>query len=598
MRSLMCWCLLLFVLTGCAHLGSDQTSSKSGQREASSPEGSQSQSGVVNPATSITGESTLHAPFSSPDPAQPLEQEVTESPDSETGKAAVLSRQELEALQAESEIQFELDIKETDILEDYFRYYSKEKHHVFQNWLKRAEHYLPYIRKVFTDKGLPQDLVFLPFAESGFNSLAYSHAGAAGMWQFMPATGRSFGLEFNWWVDERRDPYKSTVAAAEYLKQLYERFGDWYLVLAAYNAGGGHVSQAMRRSGASDYFDLASSRQLHSETSRYVPKFLAVLKIVRNLEALGFESLSWDAPEKPNSVRVAPGTDLAALAGAVGLNWSEFQNLNPFLRRTAAPPDNRLHIYLPQQKMAAAKKFLASIKSVAQKGVHRYRIRPGDSWWQLSRRFNVPVAALKQFNQASSNTLRPGQWVLIPGQQGGNDAGGDVGPGGIYTVKSGDTLWAIARSLGVSLPDLHRANPDLSAKQLSVGQKIRLPGQTSTRRIASRRANYEIKSGDTLWSIAQRYDLSLSSLVQANGLNKEAPLTVGTQLYIPDMSYAQQTQAQESARRARVHYQVRKGDNVWSIARKFGVSPKQVMDWNSLSSQDLIHPGDTLTIYR
>ncbi|MBS3779345.1 MAG: LysM peptidoglycan-binding domain-containing protein [Desulfovermiculus sp.] len=590
------WCLLFLLFTGCAHLGSDQP--PSGQKKTQSGQASQSASSVSDPAFSLIQKPALQPSDSDADPAQPLEKEVTETPHSESWRASNLSREELQALRAEPEIRFELDIKDTQLIEDYFIYYSKKHHHVFQDWLKRAEQYLPYIRKVFTEKGLPQDLVFLPFAESGFNSLAYSPAGAAGMWQFMPATGRMLGLKFNWWVDERRDPYKSTRAAAEYLQQLYERFGDWYLVLAAYNAGGGNVSRAMRRSGSKDYFNLASSRQLPNETCRYVPKFLAVLKIVRNLEELGFEPLSWDAPEDPGSIQVPAGTNLAALADAVGLKWSKFQALNPSFRRTTAPPDGQPRVYVPKQKLAAAKAFASKSKSVAQKGVHRYRIRAGDSWWRLSRRFNVPLAALKQFNQTSSNTLRPGQWVLIPGHQGGKKWGENVASPGVYTVKSGDTLWGIARSLGVGIQDIDQANPGLSARHLSVGQKIRLPNQVSTRRIASKRANYEVKSGDTLWGIAQKFNLSLSSLVQANGLNKNTPLQVGSQLYIPDMGHAQQVRAKESARKARVHYQVQKGDNIWSIARKFGVSPQQVMEWNRLSSQDIIHPGDTLTIYR
>lgn len=595
MRYFLFWCVLSIVLTGCAHMGPEKSASPRSKQSDVSLDRTASQ--IQSSADARATESTLNIPVAHKDMGQPLEEEVTHPPSSETAEGTVLTAQEREALQSEAEIHFELDIKETDILQDYFIYYSKNKHHIFQRWLKRAEQYLPYIRKVFTDKGLPQDLVFLPFAESGFNPLAYSHAGAAGMWQFMPATGRMFGLEFNWWVDERRDPYKSTVAAAEYLKQLYERFEDWYLVLAAYNAGGGHVSQAMRRSGASDYFDLASSRVLHNETCRYVPKFLAVLKIVRNLEALGFEPLNWDAPTEPHSIQVQPGTDLAALAHAVGLNWSGFQAKNPSFRRAAAPPDGKAQVYLPPQKIAAAKKFLATSTTLAAKGVHRYRIRPGDSWWTLSRRYDVPLQALKRFNQSNTNTLHPGQWVLIPGQDTGTGQRSGFVPGSTYVVKSGDTLWAIAQSMDIPVQALQNANPGLSAQHLSVGQKIQLPGQTATRRFASRRANYSVKSGDTLWGIAQRFNLSLSSLVQANGLNKNAPLKVGTQLYIPDMGHAQQTETRKTARQARIQYHVQKGDNIWSIARKFGVRPAKVMEWNKVSSRDLIHPGDTLTIY-
>lgn len=554
------------------------------------PGSAQTQSGTV------PGESGLNIP-SAHDLGQPLEEEVTHSPHPEAAADIRLSEEEKRALMTEAEIHFELGIKETDVLQDYFLYYSKKHHHVFQRWLKRAEPYLPYIRKVFTKKGLPQDLVFLPFAESGFNPLAYSHAGAAGMWQFMPATGRRFGLTCNWWVDERRDPYQSTLAAAEYLKQLYERFEDWYLVLAAYNAGGGHVSKAMRRSGSSDYFDLAASNVLHKETCRYVPKFLAVLKIVQNLEALDFEPLRWDAPAEPNVLRVQPGTDLVGLAQAVGLSWSEFQAQNPSYRRTASPPSESSPVYLPGPKIAAAKRFLASDSKRASGGIHRYQIRPGDTWWRLSRRFDVPVPSLKQFNQTTSNTLHPGQWVLIPCLEGTSGPRKNFEPGPTYVAKSGDTLWGIARSMGTSVQALQQANPGLSARKIAVGQKITLPGHSSTRQIASRRSNYTVKSGDTLWGISQRFDLTLSTLVQANGLSQHAPLKVGTQLYIPDIGQAQQAKTRKNARQARINYHVQKGDSIWSIARKFGVKPDQIMEWNKLSSRDLIHPGDTLTIF-
>lgn len=601
MRVVLCWFVMCLFLAGCAHVGQKKSDPHRSEKISAEQETGSVQSPPRHPEPSAPGSLFQDAPDSASSiraPAQPLEKEVTDPPSSETTSGTILTPEEMQALQTEPEINFELDIKETDILEDYFISYSKQNHHVFQKWLKRAEQYLPYIRKVFTDMGLPQDLVFLPFAESGFNPMAYSRSGAAGMWQFMPATGRMFGLESNWWIDERRDPYKSTQAAAEFLKKLYSQFEDWYLVLAAYNAGDGHVSRAMRRSGESNYFDLAATRQLHNETCRYVPKFLATLKIVRNLEKLGFEPLTWDAPAEPDSVTIRPGTDLAGLADAVGLSWSRFKALNPAFRRSAAPPDKEYQIYLPDNKLAAAQRYLSQAKHTASKGVHRYRIRPGDSWWQLSRRFDIPLVELKKFNQRSSNTLRTGEWVLIPGADRRVFQSPGVLPGSSYVVQSGDTLWDIARKLDITVSSLQKANPGIAASRLSVGKSLKLPGQVKTRRIASSRSNYEVRSGDTLWGIARRFDLSLSTLVQANGLNPDRTLKAGVQLYIPDMSSAQRSQTRQTAQRARIHYQVKKGDNVWSIARKFGVSAQKVLKWNKLSARDVIRPGDTLTIYR
>lgn len=598
MRVVLCWFIMCLFLSGCAHVGKKSDPHKAEKTPGAQEDASEQPPPHIDTSAPASLQEGPEAASSIRVQAQPLEKEVTDPPSSQTTRATILTPEEMQALKTEPEISFELDIKETDILEDYFISYSKQNHHVFQKWLKRAEKYLPYIRKVFTDKGLPQDLVFLPFAESGFNPMAYSRSGAAGMWQFMPATGRMFGLESNWWIDERRDPYKSTRAAAEFLKKLYSQFEDWYLVLAAYNAGDGHVSRAMRRSGESDYFDLAAARHLHNETCRYVPKFLATLKIVRNLEKLGFEPLNWDAPAEPSSVTVKPGTDLAGLAEAVGLTWSRFKALNPAFRRSAAPPDKEYDIYLPDNKLAAAQRFISQAKHTASKGVHRYRIRSGDSWWQISRRFDIPLAELKRFNQRSSNILRPGQYVLIPGASRGGAHSPGVSPGSSYVVQSGDTLWGIARKLDIAVSSLQKANPGINASRLSVGQDLKLPGHATTRRIASSRSNYEVRSGDTLWGIARRFDLSLSTLVQANGLNPDRPLKAGTRLYIPDMSSAQQHQASQSAQKARIHYQVKKGDNVWSIARKFGVSAQKVLKWNKLSARDVIRPGETLTIYR
>ena len=207
-----------------------------------------------------------------------------------------LTEQEKKALASRGAIQFNLDVADNEEVQMFLQYFTMDKKGTMEKWLQRAEPHLPYVRAVLASYNLPPDLIVLPFIESGYSTMAYSPVGAGGMWLFMPYTGRRFGLTVNWWVDERRDPYKSTVAAAKYLTKLYQMFGDWNLALAAYNAGEGKISRVMAASGQCDFFDIAKDpKLLKEETRHYVPKFLAVLKIFQNLNSLGFRKINWQA---------------------------------------------------------------------------------------------------------------------------------------------------------------------------------------------------------------------------------------------------------------------------------------------------------------
>lgn len=540
------------------------------------------------------------------DLTQPLEKEVTEAPPRpESYEIGPMDKEAVKALQSEPEIDFELDIKETKTLEYYFEFYTKTNHTSFQRWLKRAEPFLPYIRKVFTEKGLPQDLVFLPFAESGFNPWAYSRAGAAGLWQFIPGTARMYDLDVNWWIDERRDPYLSTIAAANYLSTLHERFQDWYLALAAYNCGEGRVSRALKRSEGSSYYDISQShRYLAQETRNYIPKFLAILKIVRNLESLGFEPLDWGAPKTPNRIAVKGGTDLLALTRHLGLDWDAFRKMNPAFRRQASPPDRDCPIYLESRLISRARAFLDSPQATPFSGYHRYQVRRGDSWWRLSQRFQVPVAVLKQANQTRSNLLRTGQWLLIPGSARTILANqGQEQRSASYRVQKGDSLWTIARRFGVSVNALRRANRNaLQDRYLHIGQQLSIPGiqaRASEPSRDRRRTNYTIQKGDTLWELSQRYQVSLQTLRTANGLGPGSVLQVGSQLFIPDITPDQTRQARKRAAAAHqkiLQYYVRKGDNLWNISNRFNISLQTLLAANDLSQGDVLHIGKQLQI--
>ncbi len=535
---------------------------------------------------------------------QPLEKEVVKvPPDANATAFPPLPSPDKKEDKTSKEVDFELTLLETKIFQNYFKYYTQKKQKTFQNWLNRAEPYLPYIRKVFNQHGLPQDLIFLPFAESGFNPWAYSKAGAAGLWQFMPETARRYGLKVNWWIDERRDPYKSTVAAAKHLKYLYEIFNDWYLALAAYNAGEGNIKEALQRSGKDCYFEISkSSDHLYKETRYYVPKFMAILKIIRNLKKLDFKQLNWEAQKEPTKLQVKGRTHLFTLSQSIEMQWSKFKHLNPAFRRTITPPGDTSIVYLPPNLIQEARNYLNNPKSHAYAGLQRYQIRSGDSWWSISRRFDVSVKELKMINEMQTNFLKPGQWIIIPNVT--KHVASKQKTSNTYTIRRGDTLWGIAKRFNVSLEKLRKTNNlPQSATQLRVGQKLLISGsekQMTTRNIAQRRANYIVKKGDTLWGLSQRFGVSLQTLAKANGLADMTTLRTGTKLYIPDMSHSQTQLAHQKATTTHnklVQYQVKSGDSLWDIARKFGVTTKQLLAWNDISSQKLIHPGDEIKIY-
>jgi len=467
-----------------------------------------------------------------------------------------LTAAEQKALDSPTQVQFVLDIEETRKVEFYFRHFTHDARDQFAALLKRSELYLPYVRDVFVSHGLPQDLIFLPIIESGFNPMAYSRAGAGGMWQFMPGTGRMFGLTFDWWVDQRRDPYLSTHAAAAYLAKLYNMFNDWNLALAAYNAGNGRISRAMQRSGADNFFDLAAiDNLLARETRRYVPKFMAVLKIVQNLEELGFEPINWDNSPNVVTLEVKGGTDLVALAKACGLDWETFRRLNPAFRRQVSPPGRKMPVYLPENVQEKAVAFLGKPSSRPYEGFDRYQVRRGDSWWALSNRFNVPVDVLRQVNNRSNNTLSVGESLMVP------------------------------RSAGAGVAAASPVN------------RIGEGAISSTRNLAQQRANYVVQRGDSLWSLSRKFGVAVSSLTQANGLKNQNALQVGQRLYIPRHT-PQTTRAAATPQAGQVvQYRVRPGDTLWQIAQRFGVTTANLTAWNRLPRNGLIRPGDNLKIY-
>ena len=469
--------------------------------------------------------------------------------------AEPLSSEEIEALETRLNIDIEMDESDRKVVEQYFKYFTHRGRKTFQRYLARCGMLLPHATEIFKEKGLPEEIVYLAFVESGFNAKAYSRVGAAGVWQFMPYTGRVYGLHQNWWIDERRDPYKSASAAADYLLKLYNDFGDWYLAIAAYNAGEGKIGRAIKKTGAESFFELTQKNhklsrraRLRKETKHYVPKFLAVVKIMRNLEKLGFEPVNEIPCENVTPIQVKGGTDLLALSNDLDLKWRAFSDMNTAFRRQVSPPDYVSTVYVPSNKAAKATAFLESDKSRPYAGWIAYKVRRGDSWYRIGRRHGVPISVLKNINNRRSNLLRPGQRLMIPGS------------------NSTQVAWRSPRA--------------------------------KTRAIAQKRGNYIVQKGDTLYDISRATGVSVKTLLSANGLRSAKRLRAGNKLYIPNQSKATVAKRSSSKKSTKtVAYQVRRGESVWTIAKKFGVSYKDVLRWNRLSKRSILRPGDNLKIY-
>ena len=286
----------------------------------------------------------------------------------------------------------------------------------FAEWLSRSGAYLDIMTQILKKKDVPEDIVFLSLIESGFNPYAYSIAHAAGPWQFIASTARRYGLEINWWKDERRDPVKSTEAAADYLKDLHSIFGSWNLAMAAYNAGEGKILKAMRRGRVDDYWDLRETRHIRRETKNYVPKFIAAKIIASNPEDFGFENVDYKEPLRYDKVELDSPVDLSVAAECAGTTLEEIRRLNPELRRWCTPP-NAAH-YVLRIPEGTKEAFLESLSSLPEKDrftMGRYRIRRGDSIWKIARRTGFPIRVIRALNSNEEiRHLRAGSTLYLP----------------------------------------------------------------------------------------------------------------------------------------------------------------------------------------
>lgn len=413
-------------------------------------------------------------------------------------------------------------------IEKQVAWYSNSQTYI-DRVMQRGQFFLYHIITELEANDMPLELAMLPAVESAFDPLAYSHSHASGLWQFIPGTGSRFGLKRDWWYDGRRDPVASTEAAIQYLKYLHKYFdGDWLLALAAYNSGEGTVRRAIKRNQAkgkpTDFWSL----ELPRETRAYVPQLLAISRIVANPEKHGI-----NLPEltnKPYFTRIdlPEQIDLSRAAKIAGIDAKELFQLNAGYSRRVTHPESPQQILLPIHKAKYFQVKLASMPREEWAPIKQYVVKSGDTLSEVARLHRVPIKHLRSKNSLKGDHLSIGRTLKIPGTGFDGPLGGAVD---IYTVRSGDSLWSIAKNKNVSIRNIAHWNSLNVKSPLKPGQKLKITAEgNGTATASTRKLRYKVRRGDSLYEIASKFDLKISDILEWNKLNKKNYLQPGQRL--------------------------------------------------------------------
>ena len=411
---------------------------------------------------------------------------------------------------------------------------------------ERGEPYLAYILSEVQKRNFPTEIVLLPFVESGYDPFAFSYGRAAGMWQFIPSTGKMYGLHQDWWYDGRRDVVESTQAALNYLDYLQDKFdGDWLLAVAAYNSGSGAVSKAIsknREAGKpTDFWHL----KLPKETAAYVPKLLAISNVVRNP---GKYNVSFSPVETQPAFTVVetPGQmDISVAAELAGMNTDALYLLNPGYNRWTTHPDGPHQLVIPVNHSTTFMQNIAALPESRLTRLVRHQVQGGETLSGIAQHYNTTTSALISSNQLSGTLIRSGQYLLVP-----------VG------------------------------NQDAS-QYASLNKRIQAANGASSKQ------TYRVRSGDSLWTIARKHRVTVKQVSNWNKLDAGAPIRPGQKLVI----YKNGGSSSSASRIKTVVYTVRSGDSLYLISKKFNVSIEDLRRWNNLTEGIHLQPGQNLKLH-
>lgn len=452
---------------------------------------------------------------------------------------------------------FSLDKEINPRIQAQINWYVKHPRHM-QRVCERARPFLFDIVEVLEKNNIPLEMALLPVIESAFQPFSYSSGRAAGLWQFIPGTGRLVGLQQNWWYDGRRDVHMANRGAAKYLLSVNKMLKkDWLHTLAGYNAGPGHVIKAKRRNKkrglATDYWSL----RLPKETMSYVPKLLAVAAIIENPEKYGHTLCDIPNQAALQLVTLNGQLDLSIAADLAQMSIEELYALNSGFNRWATPPKGPHHLLLPLDRIAAFQLAESALPKNQRVRWKRHKIASGDTLSQIAQRYHTTVKQIKAANQQiRGHNLRVGKHLLIP-----------------------------------------TSNKSKSAYSLSVGQR---QAKILNAKGRGNKHIYTVTQGDSWWKIAKQYDVSHKSLARWNGKSPIDKLSVGQKLVIWSNKYASSPRLagpMQGSKPRKLHYPVRRGDNLSTIAGRFRVAVKDIVKWNQLSKNKYLQPGQRLVLY-
>ncbi len=536
---------------------------------------------------------------------------------------------------------FDIPIVVNERVQDWMVYFLTTGRKYYVRWLGRSTRYESMVMAKLTQAGMPRALFYQAMIESGFSPYAYSYAKAAGMWQFIAETGRRYGMQVDWWVDERRDPEMATDGAIGYMAFLHKRFGDWYLAAAAYNSGEGKIDRAIQRYGTRDFWEMSKGDYLRQETKDYVPKMLAAAILGKYADRYGLtkDVQEWNKAEEADVVQVPEATDVGIIARSAGTTEEVILEMNPALRRWCTPPE--VDSYPIRIPAGTAERFAAEFAKIPPEErltFKRYKVKRGDSVTRIARIYGVSSEAIRRMNGLKSDKgVKSGTYLVIPVRAQKEGEARTV----VHDVKRGESLGIIATRYGVGVDQLREWN-DLKSDVIVVNQRLVLqlgsqgvtadafgegdeeskpvaavastPGEEISLKSAQalatkaeggaseestekaskpssspskgKKITHVVASGDALGTIAQKYGVTIDELKKWNKI-KGTTIMKGQKLQV--------WLSGDAARK--VNYTVASGDTLWEVANKFGVSVNDVRQWNKMASGDSLHAGARLVLY-